>query len=139
MVQPCLQCQGAAAVENAQASLLFYWRKLHRQVRIEGPVKQLPLGRADEYFASRPPLSRLAAAASDQSQPLAGRAQLEERFAELQKLHPEGQVARPPLWVGYRLQPQAMEFWQGRENRLHDRFRYSLGGDGSWSLRRLAP
>ena len=131
--------KGRQLAKNAQASLLFYWRRLNRQVRIEGLVEQLPLDRADEYFASRPPLSRLAAAASDQSQPLKGRAQLEERFAELQQLHPGGQVPRPPLWVGYRLRPRALEFWQGQENRLHDRFRYSLGGEGSWSLRRLAP
>ena len=131
--------KGRQLAKNAQASLLFYWSRLHRQVRIEGPVEQLPPDQADEYFASRPPPSRLAAAASDQSRPLESRARLEERLVELQNLHPGGQVPRPPLWVGYRLQPRALEFWQGRENRLHDRFRYCLGGDGSWSLGRLAP
>ena len=131
--------KGRQLAKNARASLLFYWRELHRQVRIEGPVEQLPLGRIEKYFASRPPLSRLAAAASDQSQPLENRVQLEENFARLQELHPEGRVPRPPLWVGYRLQPRALEFWQGRENRLHDRFRYSLGAEGSWLLQRLAP
>ncbi len=131
--------KGRQLAANARAALLFYWRSFHRQVRIEGPVEQLPPERADEYFASRPPLSRLAAAASDQSRPLESRARLEQRFDELQRLHPEGQVPRPPLWVGYRLRPRALEFWQGRENRLHDRFRYSLGDDGCWSLQRLAP
>jgi pyridoxamine 5'-phosphate oxidase len=124
-------------VANPQAALLFWWDVLHRQVRIEGPVSQIDAAEADAYFASRPLGSRIGAWASRQSQPVQDRAQLVRQEAEATTLHGDD-PRRPPYWGGYRVRPLAIEFWQGRRNRLHDRLRYRLE-DGLWRRERLNP
>ncbi len=123
---------------NPRAELLFYWRDLDRQVRARGPVEALPPGEADAYFQSRPPGSRFSTAASEQTSVIASREVLESRVAALRAEYPHGNVPRPEAWIGYRLRPYSFEFWQGRENRLHDRFRYLLE-DGRWRIDRLSP
>ncbi|MEX2541859.1 MAG: pyridoxamine 5'-phosphate oxidase [Trueperaceae bacterium] len=123
---------------NANAALVFYWDRLERQVRVEGTVEKLPPESSETYFRSRPRGSQLAAWASPQSQTLAGRDELHERSAAAVERFDGREVARPDHWGGYRLRPLAIELWQGRPDRLHDRFRYTSGG-GSWRLERLAP
>lgn len=126
--------------ENPKASILFYWCALERQVRIEGTVEKLDPTLADEYFYSRPEGSRFSAAASIQSQPVDNRDILEQRVAELHEKHPDGNVPRPDAWGGYRLVPHRLEFWQGRADRLHDRFIFeNQEGDTSWSVHRIQP
>jgi pyridoxamine 5'-phosphate oxidase len=121
------------------ASLLFPWHALHRQVIIEGPVAPLSTADSEPYFHSRPRGSQLGAWASRQSSELSSRAELEDRYAEMDRRWPEGtQVPVPEFWGGYRLRPDRMEFWQGRPSRLHDRFRYIRQGP-AWSVVRLAP
>jgi pyridoxamine 5'-phosphate oxidase len=120
-----------------RAALLFYWPTFERQVRIEGTVVRVPDAESDEYFTSRPLESRWSAAASPQSQPIAGREELEAAVAAVRIQQGES-VGRPPFWGGYRVTPLAFEFWQGRENRLHDRLAYALT-DGVWRRTRLAP
>ena len=122
---------------NPRASLLFWWDRLHRQVRIEGRVELVDEAEADAYFASRPHGSRIGAIASPQSRVIEGRAGLEARVAELTARHPED-VPRPRHWGGYRLRPTLLEFWQGRPSRLHDRLRYTRSKEG-WRIERLAP
>jgi len=124
--------------ENPRACLLFYWSKLWRQVRIEGTVEKVSNEESDEYFQSRPLGSKLGAWASDQSEEIESRAILETRFVELEKQFGDN-VPRPPHWGGYRVRPHTIEFWQGQENRLHDRLRYKLQQDGTWLIERLAP
>lgn len=124
--------------ENPRACLLFYWSQLCRQVRIEGAVEKVSNEESDEYFQSRPLGSKLGAWASDQSEEIEGRAILETRFAELEKQFGDN-VPRPPHWGGYRVRPHTIEFWQGQENRLHDRLRYRLQQDGIWLIERLGP
>ena len=124
--------------ENPRACLLFYWSQLWRQVRIEGTVEKVSNEESDEYFQSRPLGSKLGAWASDQSEEIESRAILETRFAELEKQFGDN-VPRPPHWGGYRVRPHTIEFWQGQENRLHDRLRYKLQQDGTWLIERLAP
>ncbi|CAM3290291.1 Pyridoxine/pyridoxamine 5'-phosphate oxidase [Deinococcus saxicola] len=125
---------------NPQAELLFYWAGLERQVRAYGSIARVPDAEADDYFHVRPRESQLAAHASDpQSAPIENREALEAKFAALQGRFPEGQpVPRPNFWGGYRVTVQEWEFWQGRLNRMHDRFRYSKRGDG-WQIERLMP
>ena len=124
--------------ESPRACLLFYWAKLWRQVRIEGTVEKISAEESDGYFQSRPLGSKLGAWASNQSEVIASREVLEARFAELEKRFRDD-VPRPPHWGGYRVKPEAIEFWQGQENRLHDRLRYCLQENGSWVIERLAP
>ncbi len=130
--------KGQELAENPQAELLFYWRPLERQVRIWGQVERLPRQDAENYFAERPRGSQLSAAASAQSSVVEHRRQLEQRVNELDERCSEGAVPCPEQWGGYRLIPERFEFWQGRENRLHDRLVYSKQLDG-WHLVRLAP
>jgi pyridoxamine 5'-phosphate oxidase len=121
------------------ACLLFPWHALHRQVIVEGSVTPLSTADSEPYFHSRPRGSQLGAWASRQSTVLSGRAELEERYAQLERRWPdETEVPMPDFWGGYRLWPERMEFWQGRPSRLHDRFRYIRQGSG-WEVSRLAP
>jgi pyridoxamine 5'-phosphate oxidase len=122
---------------NNRASLLFYWRSLDRQVRVEGRVEPITGAESDEYFASRPLESRWSAAASPQSRPVTSREEIEARVEEVQRQFGDA-VPRPRYWGGYRLAPHAYEFWQGRPNRLHDRLAY-VRADGGWRRVRLAP
>ena len=130
--------KGQELSENARACLLFYWSPLWRQVRIEGPVTKVSTEESDQYFHSRPLGSKIGAWASDQSQTVVERAMLESRFEEFDLKFGDN-VPRPPHWGGYRVKPEMIEFWQGRENRLHDRLRYRLQPDGTWLVERLAP
>ncbi|GBD16179.1 Pyridoxine/pyridoxamine 5'-phosphate oxidase [bacterium HR26] len=131
--------KGRELAANPRAALLFYWDPLERQVRISGRVVKVSSQESDEYFRSRPYGSQLSAWASRQSEPIAGREELEAHHAELAAQFPEGQVPRPPFWGGYRVVPEQFEFWQGRRDRLHDRFRYTRQPDGSWLIERLQP
>ena len=124
--------------DTARASLLFFWRLLERQVRIDGTVEKVTDAEADAYFATRPVESRWSVYASKQSAPIASREALESRFDVAREVYGE-QIPRPQWWGGYRVIPDEMEFWQGRPNRLHDRVQYVLREDGSWERRRLAP
>lgn len=129
----------AAEVEsNPNVAAVFLWVPVRRQVRIEGTVSRLEGKISDDYFASRPPESRLASAASPQSRVVESREELEGLLASIRERHPDGSVPRPDNWGGYRIAPRSFEFWQGREARFHDRFRYSRDGD-RWVIERLAP
>jgi pyridoxamine 5'-phosphate oxidase len=130
--------KGRELSENPHASLLLYWSSLWRQVRIEGEIEKLSAAASEEYFQSRPIGSRVGAWASNQSEVVANRAELEARFAEFEKRFGD-RVPRPEHWGGYRLVPDSIEFWQGRDNRLHDRLHYRLDVDGGWVIERLAP
>ena len=125
--------------QNPRASLVFFWRELQRQVRLDGRVEKLSREESEAYFHSRPRESQLGAWASQQSSKIANREYLEQRFQELQEQYrPEDTIPLPPFWGGYRLLPHYVEFWQGRANRLHDRLAYSLS-DSQWQIERLAP
>ncbi|MGC9455950.1 MAG: pyridoxamine 5'-phosphate oxidase [Halothiobacillaceae bacterium] len=132
--------KGQELAENPWAALTFYWPENDRQVRINGSVEELPESMAEQYFKQRPLGSRLAAAASEQSHPIADRAALEQRYQDVQARYPDGDVPRNPAWRGYRLTPESWEFWQGRESRLHDRFLYLREMEtGQWRIQRLMP
>jgi pyridoxamine 5'-phosphate oxidase len=132
--------KGQHLAANPWACLTFPWFALKpaRQVVVEGPVERTSADESDAYFASRDRNSQLGAWASEQSREIPDRAYLEDRFAALERHYPQA-VPRPPHWGGYRLRPVSIELWQGRPNRLHDRFRYTLEADGTWRLARLAP
>lgn len=130
--------KGREIAANPHAALLFHWTELEREVRIEGRVEKVPAAESDEYFDGRPLGSRHAAIASPQSAVVANRAALEARFAEAEKHHGNS-PPRPQHWGGYRVVHEAVEFWQGRSNRLHDRILYRKQHDGSWTIARLAP
>ena len=129
--------KGRELTANPAAALLFHWTELEREVRIEGRVEKISTQESDDYFGTRPLGSRQAAIASPQSKAVANRAALETLFAEVEKRHGE-QTPRPAQWGGYRLLPDAVEFWQGRANRLHDRVLYTRKARG-WKIERLAP
>jgi len=124
---------------NPQAALLFHWRPLGRQVRIEGRVEHVSAEESDAYFATRPRDAQVGALASRQSDPLASRTELYDRLAELERELGGGEVPRPPTWGGFLLAPAAWEFWQHRDSRLHDRFRYEREQSGKWRIERLFP
>ena len=123
---------------NPACALLFYWGELERQVRIEGRAGRLPGEESDAYFATRPRGSRLGAWASEQSRTVEDRSILEERVHALEAEYEEREISRPPFWGGYRVEPEVIEFWQGRENRLHDRIVYRRA-DRGWKRERLQP
>ncbi len=143
--------KGTELTANPQAALLFYWDPLGRQVRVEGPVERIGVPASDAYFATRPRGSQLSAAVSHQSRPVAGRAELESRVAELADALGGAAVPRPAHWGGFLLRPLSYEFWQNRDDRLHDRLLYlaedaggaeagaGAGGAGQWSMGRLQP
>ena len=124
---------------NPHVAMVFPWHALERQVRIEGGVEMVSAAESDEYFAVRPLGSRLGAWASAQSAVIPDRAFLERRHAELMAQFPDGHVPRPPNWGGYRVLPTAIEFWQGRPSRLHDRILFTRQPDGRWKKERLSP
>ena len=124
--------------QNPHAALLFYWRPLGKQIRVEGRVERVSEAESTAYFATRPRGSQLAAWASRQSRPLSSREELETRYVELEREYEGRDVPLPPHWGGYRLRPETIEFWEHRENRLHDRVRYTRAREG-WKLQRLAP
>lgn len=138
--------KGTELRANPRAALLFHWKTLGRQVRIEGAVEDVSDAEADAYYASRPRISRLGAWASEQSRPLAGRHELERRVAELDARYPGDDIPRPPHWSGFRVVPEALEFWQDMPFRLHDRRTYLRAGPqagdgagGGWTIGRLYP
>jgi pyridoxamine 5'-phosphate oxidase len=132
--------KGKELEQNPVASLTFFWPDLERQVRIEGKVTQTTPQQSDGYFHSRPRGSQLGALASPQSQVIANRAALENKLADLENIYANvSQIPRPSHWGGYIVRPQAVEFWQGRPSRLHDRIVYRKEANGSWTKKRLAP
>jgi pyridoxamine 5'-phosphate oxidase len=131
--------KGRELEANPQAALLFHWRPLGRQVRVEGRVDRLSSEESDAYFATRPREAQVGAYASQQSEPLGSRAELDGRVAEIENRLGEGLVLRPATWGGFLLVPHAWEFWQHRSSRLHDRFRYEREQSGAWRVERLFP
>ncbi|WP_346317170.1 pyridoxamine 5'-phosphate oxidase [Chitinophaga sp. YIM B06452] len=131
--------KGHELAENPYVTLLFFWKELERQVRIEGIVSKAPEAVSDEYFHSRPVGSRIGAIASPQSQVIPGRAFLEEKVKMLEAAHLQHAPERPAHWGGYVVKPEMVEFWQGRSSRLHDRLRYTPDGRQGWKIERLAP
>ncbi len=137
--------KGEELAANPRGALVFVWTPLERQVRVEGSVVLVDAGEADAYFANRPRGHRLAAWASHQSQPVASRDELEARMRSLDDEYRDRVVPRPPYWGGYRLRPTEWEFWQGRENRVHDRIAYHRAPRGrrvedeAWQRVRLSP
>jgi pyridoxamine 5'-phosphate oxidase len=130
--------KGRDLQKNPYASLLFFWKELERQVRIEGPCEKVTEAESDQYFLSRPDGSRIGAWASPQSQVIASRDVLDQNIIELENRFQGQHIPRPPHWGGYRVKPEQVEFWQGRPSRLHDRILYTRGSAG-WTINRLAP
>ena len=133
-----LSNKGEQISDNPYVSLLFFWKELQRQVRIEGKIEKLETVDSDEYFYSRPVGSRIGAWASKQSKAIESRETLESDFAKYAKQFEGVDVPRPEHWGGYRVVPDKIEFWQGRSNRLHDRIEYSLD-NAAWRIKRLSP
>ncbi|MFN5779612.1 MAG: pyridoxamine 5'-phosphate oxidase, partial [Novosphingobium sp.] len=131
--------KGGELLANPQAAMLFHWKSLRRQIRIEGRIEEVDPATADAYFASRSRDSQLGALASDQSRPLGSRAEFLGRIAKVTAQHLVGQVPRPPHWTGFRLVPHAFEFWMDRPFRLHERRRFELDADGNWTSGLLYP
>jgi pyridoxamine 5'-phosphate oxidase len=131
--------KGHEMESNNKACLVFFWKELERQIRIEGSIQKISEEESDVYFLSRPTLSKIGAWASPQSEPVPSRAYLENRLKSAENSFVEKEITRPPHWGGYTMRPHCIEFWQGREGRLHDRIVYNIEKDGKWSIARLAP
>ena len=131
--------KGRELSENPHAALVLFWAELERQVRLTGTVTKAPVEESEKYFKSRPRGHKLGAWVSNQSEVIANREVLERRLSKLESQYPGEEVPLPPCWGGYFLAPDAIEFWQGRPDRLHDRFRYTKHREGSWVIERLAP
>ncbi|CAN5301828.1 pyridoxamine 5'-phosphate oxidase [soil metagenome] len=131
--------KGRHLEENPQGALAFYWMQLERQIRINGRMERTSREESQDYFHSRPRGSQLSAWASRQSDVIDARRVLEARLAKMEERYAGSEVPLPPHWGGYRLVPERIEFWQGRPDRMHDRFRYTRQEDGSWWIERLAP
>jgi len=130
--------KGIELAANPRAALVYYWKSLLRQVRVEGPVTQMTAEEADAYHLTRPRASQIGAWASAQSRPMTGRFEFERRIAQFTAKHAVGAVPRPPFWNGYRIAPEQIEFWQERKFRLHERILYARTADG-WATQRLYP
>lgn len=130
--------KGKELEENPQASLVFFWAELERQVRIDGKVSKVAPAVSDQYFHSRPAGSQIGASASPQSSVIESRSSLEEKVKELTLKYKDTEIPRPAHWGGYIVEPTHIEFWQGRSSRLHDRISYDLT-EGGWTINRLAP
>ena len=130
--------KGGELAANPHAALLFHWKSLRRQVRVEGPLAPVSEAEADAYFASRARISRIGAAVSDQSRPLPSRAELERRVAEMDARYPGDSIPRPAHWSGFRVAPEQIEFWQDMPFRLHDRRLFTRDGEG-WTVGALYP
>jgi pyridoxamine 5'-phosphate oxidase len=130
--------KGQELLANPHAALVFLWTEQERQVRVQGRVEKIDPAESDEYYYSRPAGSRLGAWASNQSEVIPDRTILETRLQDLKQQHPDGDIARPEHWGGFRIIPTVIEFWQGRSSRLHDRLRYQKVTEG-WTIDRLAP
>lgn len=131
--------KGRELEANPQAAIVLYWMEVERQIRMEGRIEKVSRKESEEYFHTRPEGAQIGAWASHQSEVIDGRRVLDARLAEMSQRFAGGDIPLPPHWGGYRLKPETIEFWQGRANRLHDRFRYKRGADGSWSIDRLSP
>lgn len=134
-----LSPKGVQLTENPQATLVFFWAELERQVRVDGEVVKTSREESDKYFHSRPRESQIGAHVSNQGQVIANREELEARLAEAEAKFAGQEVPLPEYWGGYRLAPRTVEFWQGRPGRLHDRIRYEREGQSSWTISRLCP
>jgi pyridoxamine 5'-phosphate oxidase len=131
--------KGLELADNPNASIVFFWKELQRQVRIDGIIEKVSAEESDTYFNSRPEGSRIGAWASPQSKVVATRSELENSYETYHQKFAGKNIPRPTHWGGYRIKPIEIEFWQGRPNRLHDRILYSLKDEGSWKIERLAP
>ncbi len=131
--------KGKEIAENPFACLVFFWKELERQIRIEGTIEKISEADSDAYFYSRPVGSRIGAWASPQSIVITSREVIEENVSELAKSFAGKEIDRPPHWGGYIVKPELVEFWQGRSNRLHDRIQYRISESGEWLIERLAP
>ena len=131
--------KGQELAAHPYAALVFFWKELERQIRIEGTIEILDGTESDAYHQSRPELSRIAAWASPQSQEIPGRNVLEQNMEKYRQQFAGGNIPRPPHWGGYKVKPQQIEFWQGRRSRLHDRLKYVKTESGEWQIVRLAP
>jgi pyridoxamine 5'-phosphate oxidase len=131
--------KGRDLAQNPRAALNFHWPWLERQIQIEGNVTRVSRDESQAYFDKRPLKSRLSAIISPQSSPVTSRIELERRFEEVSAQYADRNPLVPEFWGGYRVSPERIEFWQGRQNRLHDRFLYTLTMDGTWRIERLGP
>jgi pyridoxamine 5'-phosphate oxidase len=131
--------KGKELEDNPRAALVFFWKELERQVRIEGIVAKIPDSESDTYFESRPAGSRIGAWASPQSETISDRKVIEHNFLDFENKYGTGDIPRPPHWGGYIVKTTLFEFWQGRSSRLHDRIQYTIQPGGNWKIERLAP
>ena len=131
--------KGRDVEANPHAALNFFWPTLHKQIRIEGIIEKISESDSDEYFNTRPKESQLGSIASNQSNVLKDRVELEKKIENLTKEFSDKPITRPPHWGGYRVVPDKFEFWQGRPSRIHDRIQYELSGNKTWNISRLSP